>query len=140
MFNKVLKDMDLYFAVPSYLYSNKWAVEPAFDENKPLAQELINNIESLKLLDFKLFSDSVYRKIDFSQFKPRGHYTQSEDLEKYFKMMIWFGRTDIYITKPGQQNNFYMPTEQDINRQTMLSALISKVIMESGSADDQGNI
>jgi hypothetical protein len=140
MYLKVLKDMDLYFAVPCYLNNDSWTIEPAFAENKSLAQELISNIESLRLLDFKLFSDSVFRKIDFSQFKPRGHYTQSEILEKYFKMMIWFGRTDIYITKPGQQSNFYLPKDIDIIRQTMLAALISKVIMESGSADEPNSL
>jgi hypothetical protein len=29
--------------------------------------------------------------IDFSQFIPRGHYTRSEELEKYFKAMMWYG-------------------------------------------------
>ncbi|HEY3298785.1 MAG TPA: DUF3160 domain-containing protein, partial [Armatimonadota bacterium] len=30
-------------------------------------------------------------KIDFSQFIPRGHYTRSEKLKKYFKAMMWYG-------------------------------------------------
>src|SRR5450759_1048111 len=29
---------------------------------------------------------------DYSQYIPRGHYTRSEDLKRYFKAMIWFGR------------------------------------------------
>jgi len=31
-------------------------------------------------------------KEDFSQYIPRGHYTKSEDLERYFKTMMWYGR------------------------------------------------
>jgi len=31
-------------------------------------------------------------KEDFSQYIPRGHYTRSEDLKKYFKTMMWYGR------------------------------------------------
>jgi hypothetical protein len=32
-------------------------------------------------------------KIDFSQFVPRGHYTRSEKLKRYFKAMMWYGLT-----------------------------------------------
>lgn len=34
------------------------------------------------------------RFIDFSQFKPRGHYLKSDALEKYFKCLMWLGRAD----------------------------------------------
>jgi hypothetical protein len=29
---------------------------------------------------------------DFSQYVPRGHYTRSEDLMRYFRAMMWYGR------------------------------------------------
>jgi hypothetical protein len=29
---------------------------------------------------------------DYSQYKPRGHYTRSEELKKYFRTMMWYGR------------------------------------------------
>lgn len=29
---------------------------------------------------------------DYSQYIPRGHYTKSEDLKKYFRAMMWYGR------------------------------------------------
>lgn len=29
---------------------------------------------------------------DYSQYKPRGHYTRSDTLKRYFKGMMWFGR------------------------------------------------
>ena len=35
------------------------------------------------------------RDLDFSQFTPRGHYTQSADLSQYFQSMMWLGRTDL---------------------------------------------
>lgn len=31
-------------------------------------------------------------KEDYSQYIPRGHYTKSEDLKRYFKTMMWYGR------------------------------------------------
>ncbi len=33
----------------------------------------------------------IYRE-DYSQYVPRGHYTRSETLKKYFKAMMWYGR------------------------------------------------
>jgi len=35
--------------------------------------------------------DKKYRE-DYSQYVPRGHYTKSEDLQRYFRTMMWFGR------------------------------------------------
>jgi hypothetical protein len=31
-------------------------------------------------------------KEDYGQYKPRGHYTRSEDLMRYFRAMMWYGR------------------------------------------------
>jgi hypothetical protein len=41
---------------------------------------------------------------DYSQYKPRGHYTRSEELKKYFRAMMWYGRltfrlNDAYETR-----------------------------------------
>ncbi len=33
---------------------------------------------------------------DYSQYVPRGHYTDSENLKLYFKMMMWYGRQAFY--------------------------------------------
>jgi hypothetical protein len=35
------------------------------------------------------------RIVDFSQFKPRGHYTKSTLLSNYFKAMMWLSRADL---------------------------------------------
>src|SRR5262249_44054871 len=34
---------------------------------------------------------------DFSQFKPRGHYERSEELQRYFRAMMWCGRIDLRV-------------------------------------------
>ena len=39
----------------------------------------------------------VERRIDFSQFKPRGHYAGDPLLESYFRAMIWLGRIDLRL-------------------------------------------
>ncbi len=41
-----------------------------------------------------------FSKLDYSQFKPRGHYTINDTLTSYFKTMIWYGWT-IFTMEPG---------------------------------------
>ena len=36
--------------------------------------------------------DSADYREDYSQYIPRGHYSKSEDLQRYFKTMMWYGR------------------------------------------------
>jgi hypothetical protein len=45
--------------------------------------------------DIQLFG--LPRHYDFSQFKPRGHYVGKPALERYFRAMIWLGRTEMPI-------------------------------------------
>ncbi len=39
----------------------------------------------------------VARDIDFSQFEPRGHYTDTAELGQYFRAMMWLGRIDFRL-------------------------------------------
>ena len=34
---------------------------------------------------------------DYSQYVPRGHYTTSEDLQRYFRTMMWYGRMPFHL-------------------------------------------
>ncbi|MFO7867357.1 MAG: DUF3160 domain-containing protein [Candidatus Aminicenantes bacterium] len=42
-----------------------------------------------------------YAYEDYSQYAPRGHYTRNEKFEKYFQVMMWYGRMDFKL-KPGE--------------------------------------
>jgi hypothetical protein len=37
------------------------------------------------------------RTVDFSQFEPRGHYTHSVQLRRYFQCLMWLGRIDLPV-------------------------------------------
>jgi hypothetical protein len=51
----------------------------------------------------------VSRDEDFSQFTPRGHYTDSDELKTYFKAMMWLGRIDFRLieTQPDGTQVFH---------------------------------
>lgn len=66
----------------------------------------IENIEAHKGLEYRNLLNYVknpnllitpYAYEDYSQYLPRGHYTRNEKLEKYFKMMMWYGRIDFKL-------------------------------------------
>jgi len=44
-------------------------------------------------------SDILGVRIDFSQFVPRGHYTRSEKLKKYFRALMWYGLSPFPLPK-----------------------------------------
>ncbi|MFC1599559.1 DUF3160 domain-containing protein [Patescibacteria group bacterium] len=39
---------------------------------------------------------------DFSQYIPRGHYTKSEKLSKYFNALMWYGRMTFRLQQPDE--------------------------------------
>jgi hypothetical protein len=41
-----------------------------------------------------------FSRLDYSQFKPRGHYTKNDTLKAYFRTMMWYGWT-IFTIEPN---------------------------------------
>ena len=87
-------------------------------------EQEIKNIEEAN--GFAMSSIFKYEE-DYSQYKPRGHYTQSEKLQKYFKAMMWYGRM-AFLMKGGQPHCKACPfliSEEDSNIATIQAALIA---------------
>eukprot|EP00638_Chattonella_subsalsa_P019351 CAMPEP_0117885286 /NCGR_PEP_ID=MMETSP0950-20121206/19531_1 /TAXON_ID=44440 /ORGANISM="Chattonella subsalsa, Strain CCMP2191" /LENGTH=781 /DNA_ID=CAMNT_0005742107 /DNA_START=54 /DNA_END=2399 /DNA_ORIENTATION=- len=86
-------DADAFLCVAKSLILGVKA--PTQLNNDGKVQSILDAIESENMMSFNLFGEE--RDMDFSQFKPRGHYTSSEELQKYFKCMMWLGRVDFRI-------------------------------------------
>jgi hypothetical protein len=87
------------------------------------------NAELSKIEAHEGFSDSsifIYRE-DYSQYVPRGHYTRSETLKKFFKAMMWYGRMSFLL----KGSEFWGPAGQalisveDARIQTIQASLIT---------------
>ncbi len=64
---------------------------------------------------------------DYSQYVPRGHYTQTEELKRYFKAMMWYGRMTLLIKgdpKFGPMEKALV-SPAEAKTQTILAAVIS---------------
>ncbi len=77
----------VYFAVAARLLGLQPSLPPEANEMARIELELIANHEG-----FKIGSIFPYL-VDYSQFVPRGHYTRSEPLQRFFRVMMWYGLT-----------------------------------------------
>ncbi len=123
----MFEDVDLYLTVPRRLLGDESVHAHIVDD--AVVNEVLRLIEAEGIASYPLFSTTC-REIDFSQFTPRGHYTQNETLARYFQAMIWLGRTEMYLLAPqnvapgpcGLQSN------QDIQRQTIDAVLLLELV------------
>ena len=69
---------------------------------------------------------------DYSQYVPRGHYTRSEALEKYFRTLMWYGRMTFLL----KGNEDYGPSGlalislYDADIQTLQAVLLARALDE----------
>ncbi|MDF1539095.1 MAG: DUF3160 domain-containing protein, partial [Candidatus Thorarchaeota archaeon] len=82
-----------YFTVAAYLIDNSTIIRSEVDS---MVTPVLAMIEEHSAITADWFME--YEE-DFSQFVPRGHYTRSETLSKFFQAMMWYGRTQFRLLK-----------------------------------------
>lgn len=115
----VWEDVDLYLTVPRRLLGQE--VDPVFAGNREAVGMVLARIVEQVPAELPLFGAG--RWVDFSQFKPRGHYTDSPELTEYFQAMIWLGRVELYL-RPPQGVVPPVPIEA-VRRQAALAAMVA---------------
>lgn len=80
---------------------------------------------------FKLSAIFPY-DLDYSQYKPRGHYTRSDDLKRYFRAMMWYGQGPFPLYKVKDNG------EKERNIEQTLQALLVTycVFLDKGGSND----
>ena len=132
-----LKDVDLYVTMARSLLKNN-QLSPQFTNTADI-QLVWDAILAEQLTEMPLFSERD-RKLDFSQFTVRGHYTHEfydnsgiRTLGAYFKSMMWLGRMDFLLTPPPD-NPWELPwTKEEIRRMNLSAALLNELINISGA-------
>lgn len=90
-------------------------------ENLPEEAKKIYEEEIKKASSEEIVSSAISgRDVDFSQLKPRGHYTRSEELKKYFSGTMYFGQVGLFIENDGK------PDEDSILQGLLLTHSIYK--------------
>lgn len=136
-FEDILKDVDLYIAVALSLAEDKEYL-PQYDTPVKF-NEVMAAVEGEQMTSMTLFTETKSRKLDFSQFTPRGHYNKeiyTRDgvitLENYFKTMMWLGRIDFLLTAPPE--NPWEPgwTDDELRRMQLGALLLNEVLYGCG--------
>ena len=128
--DQMLRDVDVYLTVPRKLLEQ--SASPYYADNKLEIGVIVALIDGQGFATYPLFSESC-KAMDFSQFTPRGHYTQSDLLKKYFRAMMWLGRIELYMLPPPGLSPYCPPqTPQDIQRQTIDAVLLLELMDLAG--------
>ncbi len=97
------RDLDLYLGIPRSLLTDEVASPVAGASRQSIRQFVAKAKAASGMGGVTLFGRS--RNLDFSQFKPRGHYTRTEQLSRYFRAMMWFGRIDVRVTAVDERTH-----------------------------------
>ncbi|MEI7646137.1 MAG: DUF3160 domain-containing protein [Chloroflexales bacterium] len=79
-----------YFAVAVKLLNPDWAIPAGLTD---LAEPDLANIAAHDGMSASAIFPGYPKGEDWSQYVPRGHYSTSEELKRYFVAMMWHGRT-----------------------------------------------
>ena len=136
---KALEDVDVYTTIALSLLDSTW-YDP-YLAGKGHTDTLLQKIYADTVIRYPLFSDRK-RLLDFSQFRPRGHYTKPVDpwfedrsLSNYFRAMMWLGRMEFYFTPPPPEPGMDPWSKDEIRRMHLAAFMLQELLETSGALD-----
>ncbi|KAG7378250.1 hypothetical protein PHYPSEUDO_010314 [Phytophthora pseudosyringae] len=137
-------DVELFLRVARSLLRGEQVDGPG--ENTLKLEHLLTLVHSEATNTTEIFS--AKRDVDFSQFKPRGHYIKSEGLTRYFRAMIWLGTIDFRVA--GGENAeeelhqlrcavllvHFLREAQNLEIVARVDAFISRLVADGGMGPD----
>jgi hypothetical protein len=117
----------IYFAVGSAL------LDPAAHIPAELQEQVEAELALIEAAAGPAESPNLGYTEDYSQYKPRGHYTRSERLENYFRAMVWYGHTGFFIN-PRNPDVTAEEAESLTRRAILISAALVGEARESWTA------
>ncbi len=96
-------DADVYLAVGLELLTGVATTMVAGGSEAKKNELIAQAIAASGINGVELFGQDL--TLDFSQFTPRGHYTDNDALRRYFRAMMWFGRTPVSILQSQSGGN-----------------------------------
>ena len=114
----------------AYLAVAQKLIDPAATSPALVADVVANELERIEEHEGFAESDIFIYEEDYSQYVPRGHYTRSEALERYFRAMMWYGRMAFLLK--GDENwgrsGDALISVYDAKVQTLQAVLLAEAI------------
>ncbi len=119
-FSVALKLLEPDFKVPLYV-------------NKEVEWEIKKIEENKEITDYADARENALFRIpeDYTQYKPRGHYTRSDTLKRYFKAMMWFGRMTFLMKGHEKFGKFIPPDSALTDRETAKIQTLQAMLISS---------
>ena len=113
------KDLEIYFTVPLELLSGNDGAK----YDTPGTEPYVSAAEAAdRILPVTLFDTRV--DVDFTQFKPRGHYTLFEESECYFRAMSWLAHVEFRFV------DYTRGGKPEIQVEPLLAAILARDAIE----------
>ena len=122
------RDLDLYLAVGRSLLDDFPAASVTGVPEAEI-QRILDAVAAQKPDNIDLFG--VKTLYDFSQMEPRGHYEEDPVLQRYFRAMIWLGRTDMAMV------TFDEDQQPTFNRRGLDAAFLTNHLLTESGAQTQ---
>ncbi|MFU2157501.1 DUF3160 domain-containing protein [Caldisericum sp. AR60] len=131
-----------FFGVAELLQDENFKVDESVKDIVSQELDLINAHEGFN------YSKIFFYKEDYSQYVPRGHYTESEALKSYFKTLMWYGRITFLLNgskliPEGKSDCGYSQgiiSEYDSKIQTLQGLLIAYDFLRSVDAQNKWSV
>jgi hypothetical protein len=119
------RDLDLYLTVARTLLTGAPVASVGGDVDDQVAR-ILTAVDELKPMGLELFGATVL--YDFSQMEPRGHYEDEPPLQRYFRAMMWLGRTDMAMVVFDEEQ------QPKFNRRALDAAFITNHLLDASGA------
>ncbi len=111
-----------FLSVPLSFLDTRYSIPPEVEKQVLAERTLIDSAAGFDTSKVMLVLE------DFSQYKPRGHYTRSQEFERYFKAMMYLGRMTFKLSIPEHEALAVRHTRQAV----LLSDALASAQTETG--------
>ena len=133
---EVARDVDLYLTVARSLLSEE-SVPSALGTDKE-AEPFITRARAASggLATVSLFGRP--RVVDFSQYAPRGHYTSTPELERWFSASMWLSRLEMNLVSRGSRSSQpgFTPNPEETPREAVDALAIADLAERAQVLDE----
>ena len=136
-----------YFSVAAKLFDPNFAVpalvKPEVDAEIKLieAHTETSKVSGVMAIGFPNPTDVDNLKEDYTQYIPRGHYTKSDALKRYFKGMMWMGRITFLVKDRTNSDSSFLIADilrQNASLLTQWDKISAPITFFVGKTDDLG--
>ncbi|HGG56486.1 MAG TPA: DUF3160 domain-containing protein, partial [Nannocystis exedens] len=122
-----VRDLDVFLTVARTLMSGAAVPTVSGGDAADEVERILMAASAYQPAALELFGVPV--TYDFSQLKPRGHYEGDPLLERYFKAMMWLGRTEMQMIR------FDSEGEPIFNRRGVDAAYVNNMLLVGSGAE-----